>query len=104
MTEQLRTIHLTLLLICLVLLATTFAERNGPLKRAYEESMMIERWTLQETEVTKVLLDRTEKLFSKDKHLTTHPYLCFSSMGAPLFSVKGRFWYGTVRICQRGRS
>jgi hypothetical protein len=106
MTEQLRTIHLTLLLICLVLLAATFAERHGPLKRAYEQATMIEKWSQGEHQVTSLLLTKAEKLFKEDetpnatatrKHREALPYVRLSFNGTTVLSIKrDRFLYGVA--------
>lgn len=106
MTEQLRTIHLTLLLICLVLLAATFAERHGPLKRAYEQATMIERWSQRDHEVATLLLTEAEKLFKEDeapkttgarKHREALRYVRLSFNGTTVLSIKrDRFLYGVA--------
>jgi hypothetical protein len=103
-TEQLRTIHLTLLLICLVLLAASFADQRGPLKRAYEQVQLIEALSLKNNDVTSILLSQAASRFPSEdseheassKQIASFPYVRLSMNGAPLWTIKrtDRFLYG----------
>jgi hypothetical protein len=45
LVEQLRVIHLTILLMCLILVASAFSQQRGPLRRAYEDAVSILKLT-----------------------------------------------------------
>ncbi len=91
MIKQLRTIHLGLLLLVLILLAASLAEQRGPLQRAYEDSVLIRKWSGRDSEIRNLLLAQAEKLFPATdapdgkglhKFSDTPPYLRLRFNGA----------------------
>lgn len=71
MSEQLRTIHLTLLLVCLVLVAASLSEHRGPLNRAYQQAVLINKWRSRNREIPQQLLKQaTWQLPRQDSSLS----------------------------------
>jgi hypothetical protein len=71
--DQLRTTHLTLLLICLILVAATLAQQNGPTRLAYEDAVKIAELRSKPDGVVAELLHEVQTLLYVDTPRALEP-------------------------------